>query len=503
MPEKLSQKNFLILVVDDSQKNIQLLGTLLENHKYSITAALNGYHAIEQANKLIPDLILLDVMMPGIDGFAVCNKLKESPSTSEIPIIFITAKTDSEDIVKGFNCGCADYVTKPFKQDELISRVGTHLKLNKQKQMLIKLNSDLKKSEEKYKGLFNSGKDAILLLDMDYNIKDLNYASCKMTGYDAFELKHINCKKLFPESWIDSINNELINEITQKEYSKEYEKFIITKDEKLLPVEVIFWKNKSKLNDKKEIWVLIRDISEKKEYERMKNDVEQIIRHDMRSAIHAIINCSSLIEKEFFNLNTAQINCTKIINERGHYLNNLINQSRKLLQIEQGKYKLKPEINDIIHIFEKIKNQFKSNISDKNLKLCFINKKRSISWNDNYTVLGDSILLENMFSNLIKNAIEASPNNQTVTIEIIENEKESEIFSEDDYHEITIHNFGVIPVEVRKHFFKKYSTFGKYHGTGLGTYISNMIAKIHGGNIKFQTSEEHGTTLQVFLSKFI
>jgi PAS domain S-box-containing protein len=125
-----SQKT--ILIVDDTDTNIHVLMELLDD-KYDILASLNGYDALEIINEEHIDLILLDIMMPLIDGFELCKKLKENPKTKDIPIIFITAKTDEDSIEKAYEVGGVDYITKPFKAREVLSRINTHLLLAEQK----------------------------------------------------------------------------------------------------------------------------------------------------------------------------------------------------------------------------------------------------------------------------------------------------------------------------------------------------------------------------------
>ncbi len=122
-------KDFRILIVDDTVKNIQVLGTVLKEQGYQINVAQNGQQALDQVEKVKPDLILLDVMMPEMDGFEACRHLKANPNTEEIPVIFLTAKVETEDVVKGFELGAVDYVTKPFNPTELLVRVDTHLSL--------------------------------------------------------------------------------------------------------------------------------------------------------------------------------------------------------------------------------------------------------------------------------------------------------------------------------------------------------------------------------------
>ena len=128
MPD--SNTNARILIVDDTLQNIQVLGTILREQDYQLNVAQNGLQALESVQKMLPDLILLDVMMPELDGFGTCERLKADDRTRDIPVIFLTAKVETEDIVKGFELGAVDYVTKPFNQTELLRRVETHLELS-------------------------------------------------------------------------------------------------------------------------------------------------------------------------------------------------------------------------------------------------------------------------------------------------------------------------------------------------------------------------------------
>jgi diguanylate cyclase (GGDEF)-like protein len=130
--------DFLILVVDDTSRNLQLVIEILDNAGYATTFASNGKQAIERAKKAKPDLILLDLMMPEIGGLEVCRILKEDPELAGIPIIFLTASNEKDNIVRAFESGAVDYVTKPFYSRELLARVRTHLELKKTRDELEK-----------------------------------------------------------------------------------------------------------------------------------------------------------------------------------------------------------------------------------------------------------------------------------------------------------------------------------------------------------------------------
>jgi DNA-binding response OmpR family regulator len=125
-----------ILIVDDIPSNIRLMVSILDENGYSVSYAQHGKQAIELCKKASFDLILLDVMMPGMDGFEVCKVLKTIDNTRDVPIIFLTARTDHDSILKGFETGGVDYVTKPFSEKELLVRIRTHLDLKKTRDSL-------------------------------------------------------------------------------------------------------------------------------------------------------------------------------------------------------------------------------------------------------------------------------------------------------------------------------------------------------------------------------
>lgn len=149
--EKTAKKNQpkpLILIVDDIPQNLQVLAGILRKKSYKIAIASDGEQALEMLNSVCPALILLDVMMPGIDGFEVCRRLKESDTHRDIPVIFLTARTNTDDIVKGFDLGAVDYITKPFNGIELLARVRTHLALKFAREELERKNRELLEAQE-------------------------------------------------------------------------------------------------------------------------------------------------------------------------------------------------------------------------------------------------------------------------------------------------------------------------------------------------------------------
>ena len=135
-----------ILVVDDSQENVRLLSHVLKEEGYKIREANTGKEALQIVEKNLPDIILLDVMMPGMNGFEVCKKLKQGEATQDIPIIFLSAVTDTDSKVTGFEVGGVDYITKPFQREEVLARIDLHVRL---KQLQHELEQKIEALEER------------------------------------------------------------------------------------------------------------------------------------------------------------------------------------------------------------------------------------------------------------------------------------------------------------------------------------------------------------------
>jgi len=177
-----SNRNSMILIVDDKKENLQVLGSILIKEKYQISVAKNGLEALKIVNKVKPDIILLDIMMPELDGFETCKRLKESGETKDIPIIFLTAKIETEDIVKGFELGAVDYITKPFNAKELLVRVNTHLDLKH-------AHEQIKKSEQLLREA-NAAKDRFFSI-ISYDLKDpfntlIGFSQLLLSNYDKY-----------------------------------------------------------------------------------------------------------------------------------------------------------------------------------------------------------------------------------------------------------------------------------------------------------------------------
>ncbi|NUN66051.1 response regulator [Pseudanabaena biceps] len=193
-----TENSTVIFIVDDNPANVKVLSKVLESFGYKTLVAMDGLSGIQKITKSQPDLILLDVLMPNIDGFETCQRLKQSETTSDIPIVFMTALASTADKVKGLSLGAVDYITKPFQKEELIVRLELHLKLRRLTQSLATQNQQLqieiverKKAEEQIKILSKVSEQSPALIVITDTQGDITYVNPKfeeITGYTLEEL---------------------------------------------------------------------------------------------------------------------------------------------------------------------------------------------------------------------------------------------------------------------------------------------------------------------------
>ncbi len=374
----MEEKARKILVVDDEPDNLQLMMRILED-EYQLAFAINGTEALEAADKIKPDIILLDIMMPETDGYEVCRRLKANKATQAILVIFVTAKGETDDETKGLKLGAIDYIRKPVSRSIVRARIRNHLALKIAREEIEKKNRKLEQQ-----------------------------------------------------------NNELIK-ATQ-----------------------------------------------------LREDVERMTRHDLKGPLQTIINYPEMMIMTSPDLPPNHLRYLKSIEQAGLKMLNMINLSLDLFKMENGTYMLFPVKMDILRIIIKIVNESQLLMNHKELSGIILINGKSVNDKDIFHIKGEEMLCYSMLANLIKNAIEASPEKEQIAINILE---------ENDATVISIHNKGTVPADIRARFFNKYVTSGKKQGSGLGTYSAKLIAETHKGGIHLDTSEEKGTTVTVRLPR--
>ena len=191
MNMEINPSEYKILIVDDVMSNVLLLKVLLTNEKFAIATASNGRQALEQVEKENPDFVLLDVIMPDMSGFEVAQHLKSNPNTADIPIIFLTALNSTADIVKGFQVGANDFISKPFNKEELIIRVTHQISLVAAKRLILSKTEELQRTiagrDKLYSVIAHDLRSPMGSIKMVLNMLILNLPSEKI-GAEMYEL---------------------------------------------------------------------------------------------------------------------------------------------------------------------------------------------------------------------------------------------------------------------------------------------------------------------------
>lgn len=362
-------RQFSVLVVDDTPANLDLLVEILAD-RYDVRVALDGTSALEDMARDLPDLVLLDIMMPGMDGYEVCRRMASDPAMGKIPVIFVTAQETVEDEVRGFDCGGVDYITKPVSAPVVLARVATHLALKRAREELAAQNQVLE----------------------------------------------------------DNI--------------------------------------------------------------RLQEEVDRISRHDLKTPLNTIVSLPGiLMAEEPHSEDTAS--ALKRIEQAGYTILGMINRSLDLVKMERGTYGLKPGTVDLTTIIQKVLSDLEVEAQTKNC--AFLIETDTGDPESPFYIQGEKLLCYSMAANLIKNALEAAPSGSDIGITLS--------VTQDGSAQLSIHNAGAVPHDIRDNFFEKYATSGKEGGTGLGTYSARLMAKTMKGTISMTTGETEGTRIRVTLPR--
>ncbi len=367
------------------------------------------------------------------------------------------------------------------RDGEWLGRRGSNRDITERK----KAEERLRVSEKLSKSLLNSTLDLAYLIDSDGFFIAANEIGAERFKLKAYELVGLNLKDL-----VDWENFErCMAQVEEAHCAKRPVRF---EDE----IKGYFFDSIASpvFNDRggvNMVSIFARDVTEQKILSKLHEDVERIARHDIKSPLTGIIGLAELLNRQS-NLTDKQQGFALAIAEAGKQTMHVLNSSLDFLKMEKGEYVLRPELFNLAGTLRKIQNILDVQSRSKSVPVdAFLNGKPLDSSCECYFV-GEERHIENLLTNLTKNAIEAAPEESSVTVNLD---------SEEDVCRIDIHNQGVVPNALRDSFFKKYSTYGKKSGTGLGTYSAMIIAKAHSGRINFSSSEKEGTHVLVVLPK--
>lgn len=515
-------KKARILVVDDTPVNLHLLGRILKGEGYDVRLVPSGKLALISAGKEPPDLVLLDIRMPEMSGYEVCEQLKADDRTRNIPVIFISALRETSDKVKAFSLGGVDYISKPIQKEEVLARVRTHLDLQTLQNRLRERNSELtetneqlhreieerkqaeaalRESEERFRTLVEHGADAIFMHDFMGGILMINQQASESLGYPKEELLAMNILD-FQDYGSDRIKKGRYWEDVSSDRPLLFETRF--KPKRGNPFQVEIRMVRVQLGGQNVIVSFARDVQLRKqmEEERLRmNKLESLavftggIAHDFNNLLYIITGNIDLF-KEDLELDSDSLRRLDRVETAARRAADLI---RELLTFSKGGEPVKKTasvhklIADTIEIFKKP--------PDVEFNLNFPPDLPQIEF--------DEIQMRQVLNNMINNSVEAMPDGGIIDI------RAAGVILDDPgvvsgihlepggYVTIRIRDRGIgIPKENISYIFDPYFTTkpkGNRKGTGLGLSSAYSIIKKHNGRISVESETATGTVFTICL----
>ncbi|MEB3355651.1 MAG: response regulator [Synechococcales bacterium] len=385
-----------LLIVDDHPTNIKVLSDLLIQQGFQVLIARDGENALQKLERITPDLILLDVLMPGIDGFETCRRLKDRPATQDIPVIFMTALADPVDKVKGLTMGAVDYITKPFQQEEVLARVSTHLRLRHLSKQLMEQNvqlqtevrsrqlaeTALRSSEEKFAKAFRANPGPMLIATLaEGRILEANQAFCNTLSYPLEAVLHQHLQKLclfVNAADADYLLATLREQSTIRNFECQLRTATGASRDWLISAEVVA------IKDTDCILAMMMDISDCKRaaiaMEQAKATAEQAnqaktrflsnISHELRTPLNTILGYIQLLERDV-RLTREQRSQLETINRSSHHLLALINDVLEMTKIESGQLVLYPRVFDLMGLLDTLTVMLEPRVQARGIRLAF------------------------------------------------------------------------------------------------------------------------------------
>jgi len=496
----MKQQKHRVLIVDDVLSNVKLLSSILKARDFEIYEASSGEEALETARRVLPTVVILDVMMPDIDGFEVCRRLKESPETRDIAVIYISAKATAEDKVKGLETGAVDYIAKPFQKSEVLARIDIQIALQAAK-------GSLKESELKYTTMVDSLQDGVFLWAPNKDVFFTNPAFRTLIGKPdlgqdvQLSLKDIVARE--SQRWFESELKSVIQESRSSSTELPVKFFRSSAEDGIvltscLPVSI-------KLSGESVALVTVRDMTERGLMERHLSQAQKMealglltsgIAHDFNNIL-AIVN-------GYAELALLELGPDSPVNDKiKHILSagkTAVSLTRSLLSFSRSKG-MEAEPVDLGAEIKKahaiLCRSFPKNIEFQ----LFIPE-------DKTPALADPGMLQQLLVNICINARDAMPAGGKISIELRRKmaapprrQGAATTRPEAEYALISISDNGSgIPDEIKSKIFDPFfTTKPEGKGSGLGLSIADRIARNHKGWIEFDSVIDAGSKFKVFI----
>lgn len=484
-----------ILLVDDNPTNLQVLFKTLEGSGYRLLAARDGEAALYTAKRAKPSLILLDVMMPGMDGFEVCERLKADPETADIVIIFLSALTDSQSKVHGLSLGGVDYIAKPFQSDEVLARVRTHIKLHRLEKELAKRNTEL---EDENQRILNAVEEAIFGLDVEGRITSVNKRASELTGWPQADMlgEKILSMGFFPG---DTGLNESLSLLCEAGVGLRKNYVALSNREGLhLPVALSGAPRSGGgavlvLRDISEWLANQRDLEMAREamdqqrqqmahIERLSTGGEMAagIAHEVNQPLTAVTNYAKVAARLIADLpedkNAKLQDVLEKIGIQAQRASAVIQRMRSYVKKPSGaktETTVQELLKDVIALAE-----VDSRVNGIRVEL--------VEGSEPLGVFVDEVQLQQVALNLVRNAMEATAKAESLTPVKVSTFQDGNVLG----FEVCDNGTGLDP-EVEEQLFSPFVT-SKEGGMGIGLSVSQSIMQGHGGDIHYRPNPEGG-----------
>ncbi|WP_088894017.1 ATP-binding response regulator [Leptolyngbya ohadii] len=495
-----------ILIVDDTPANLNLLFDFLRDSGFKVLVAQSGKSALQKVEYAKPDLILLDILMPEMDGFETCRILKSQPSTRETPIIFMTALSDTEDKVKGLQLGAVDYITKPFQQEEVLARIQLHLnlrhltrqvqeqnaRLEQEIQERIQAEETVRQREAQLRLITDALPLMIAYIDREHRYRFVNRGYEDWYQRSREELQTLHVCDLLGESLYQELLPKL--KLALSGHSVTFEKSL-PRDSDLRNLEINYIPDFDG-QTVRGTYVLVQDVTERKQLERQLLRSQRLeslgtlasgIAHDLNNVLAPILMSVQLLKMQYQDEQSHRwLELLEANTKRGA---DLIRQVMAFVRGMEGKPTLIQPEHLLWEIRQMVAETFPKSITlqtDISPKL--------------WAVLGDITQIHQVLMNLCVNARDAMPEGGQLTLgaenveadaAFVQLHPEAKIGA---YLRLTVADTGTgIPSEIIDRIFEPFFTtkeFGKGTGLGLSTVVG--IVKSHGGFITVESKVDRG-----------
>ncbi|MBF0461953.1 MAG: response regulator [Magnetococcales bacterium] len=504
-----------ILIVDDLPGNIRALAEILGGI-YDLSAATSGLLALQTVAKKRPDMILLDIIMPDMDGFEVCARLKTDAQSKDIPIIFITVKNTPEDESRGLALGAVDFVSRPINPVVLLARIKTHLEIKRQKEDLETLRdrleqrveertAELREQENFLRSVLNNALDSIIIVDEQGRVTDFNPAAEKLFGYDRQEIlgrSFVAC--ISPPELQEQHRTVLAHRANTAETCSMLRRRIKTVGMRAdgqriqLDMALISFLSQGKchyaafIHDITDFKQLLKSLEETltvaESASRTKSNFIANMSHEIRTPMNAIIGLTHLAIQSDPPAHLRDY--LQTIKTASHSLMSLINDILDFSKMDANRMQLNLAPFYLVDLFDRLGDLFSEQTADKGLELLFI-----LPEGQDRCLLGDVQRLEQVLLNLIRNAVKFTDSG-SIVVSVHATESRSEqvelTFSVRDT------GIGIEPDTIGRLFAPFVQADGsstrQYGGTGLGLAICKQLVTLMGGEIWAESIPEQGST---------